>query len=344
MRRQNGAIYTPKWELLTAAAERVASTHGDLEASKTAICDAIADRKIGVRVTINQAHHRHGGQTFPAGNVEVPVRLNPGDFEWVQSRPLRDWRIGPQRGEHYAWIGGWEPEPIGLIELLRSDVSAVLKCDDSPDAEVISYADAKARLCKIKFGEDYIPKLSGHEEYILDVGWGIDVGMIEWDMANAKAKRFDYQQDWADDWLETRRYIDEMRALGQPISPFSHAAFELDLYRDFPEIKPSPLERVQISERAADSSDEMQGVSPPDAEKAGRGQRTRQTKSAPKSEAIIEALRKHGYERSHPGKTCKEIANEIESDVVGGFGSITQESRAKRVERALKKLKNPKST
>jgi hypothetical protein len=226
-----------------------------------------------------------------------------------------------------------------LIELLRSDVSTVLRCDDSPDAELISYAKAKARLCKIKFGEDYIPKLSGHEEYILNVSWGLEVGMTEWDMANAKATEFDYQQQWADDWLETRRYIDEMRALGRPIP---RAAFERDVCESFPEIRPSQLERVQMSERATESSGEMHGVSLPDADKAADGgRRTRQTKSAPKSEATIEALRKHGYDGSHQGKTCKEIANEIEPDVVGGFGSISQESRAKRVARALKKLKSP---
>jgi hypothetical protein len=125
-----GMIYTPDWELLAHALDRVVLTHGDLEKSKAAICGAVADRRIAVRVTVSRGS-RYGGRTYAAGNVDIPKRIDPDDFDWVQSSPLRPWRIGPQAGEHYAWIGGWEPEPIELIELRRIDVTAVLRCAES---------------------------------------------------------------------------------------------------------------------------------------------------------------------------------------------------------------------
>ena len=105
-------IYTPDWETLANALERVVSTHGDLVESKIAICKAVADKKIGVRVTVDRRHHRHSGTTFTGGNVDVPARLNPDDFDWTQSRPLQPWRIGPRPGEHYTWIGGWNPKSM----------------------------------------------------------------------------------------------------------------------------------------------------------------------------------------------------------------------------------------
>jgi hypothetical protein len=123
------AIYAFDWESLANALGRVVAIHGNAEQAQTAICGAIADKKIDVRVMISRGDHLCGGRTFGVGNVEVPPRINPADFDWVQSRPVHPWRIGPRMGEHYNWIGGWEPHPIELIELRRADVNAVLRCD-----------------------------------------------------------------------------------------------------------------------------------------------------------------------------------------------------------------------
>src|SRR5262249_13586092 len=117
------------WESLANALQRVVSAHGDMVESKTAICNAIADKKIAVRVTIDRSRHLLGGMTFAGRNVGVPARLNLNDFDWSQSRPLHPWRIGPQRGEHYTWIGGSDPEPISLTELRTADVMRVLLRD-----------------------------------------------------------------------------------------------------------------------------------------------------------------------------------------------------------------------
>ena len=75
-------IYTPDWESLANALQRVASAHNDLPGSKAAICNAISDKKIAVRVIVDPSHDRHGGMTFAGGNIAVPFRLVPGDFDW----------------------------------------------------------------------------------------------------------------------------------------------------------------------------------------------------------------------------------------------------------------------
>jgi hypothetical protein len=54
----------------------------------------------------------------------VPPRLNPDDFDWSGSRPLKQWFIGPMPGQHYFWNGS--NVPISLIELSTADVREVL--------------------------------------------------------------------------------------------------------------------------------------------------------------------------------------------------------------------------
>jgi hypothetical protein len=89
------AIYAFDWELLASALGRVVAIHGNAEEAEAAICGAIADKKIDVRVTISRGDHLHEGRTFGVGNVEVPPRISAFDFDWVHSRPVHPWRIGP---------------------------------------------------------------------------------------------------------------------------------------------------------------------------------------------------------------------------------------------------------
>lgn len=343
-------IYTPDWESLARALERVASAHSDLVESKIAICNAVADKKIEVRVTIDRSHHRHSGTTFTGGNVDVPARLNPDDFDWTQSRPLRPWRVGPLPGQHYNWTGGWNPEPIELIELRRGDVTTVLRCDDKAGAEVIAYSEAKKHLCKAKFRDHYIAGFSGHEEYILEVGWSLEVGMAEWEATNAKAREFDYQQDWANGWLEGHGFIDGMvLQLGQPIPSFSRVGFEREFAKEFPASPQQELAPVATSAGMSTAS-QAPGGNVKRGRQSGKGSSARppkganvkrrkpRRKSAPKAEAIKMALRKHGYHLGQQGKSYKEIAKQIEPDVGGAFGA-TEHARVKAIERAMKSLK-----
>jgi hypothetical protein len=118
--------YTPDWESLADALKRVIATGVSEDEAKTDLCRAVADRKIDVRVRVAASDYGMRGRIFSDGNVGVPAHLDPRDFDWVQSRPLAQWPIGPRRGEHYSWIEGWGNRPLDLIELSTGDVMNVL--------------------------------------------------------------------------------------------------------------------------------------------------------------------------------------------------------------------------
>ena len=109
--------YIPEWELLANALMRVKAFSGNEQQAQIDICNALADRKIAVRVF-------DGDETYLGGNVRVPRRLTSSDFDWVLSKPIKPWFIGPMPGQHYYWNGG--DRPISLIELSTADVRDVL--------------------------------------------------------------------------------------------------------------------------------------------------------------------------------------------------------------------------
>jgi hypothetical protein len=116
--------YTPKWEPLADALKRVVATGVTEAEAKTDLCRAMADQKINVRVRIAASGRFMAGRVFSGGNVGVPSHLDPRDLDWMQSSPLRPWKIGPMPGQHYSW--DWEDRPIDLIELSTADVTAIL--------------------------------------------------------------------------------------------------------------------------------------------------------------------------------------------------------------------------
>jgi hypothetical protein len=125
-------LYTPDWETLVDALNRVvAATHVSKLQAQTAICHAIADKKIKIRVVVDPSHITDGGRTFGGGNVGVPPRLDPADFDWARSRPIKPWSIGPMPGQHYYWNGG--NRPISLIELSTADVTSVFSGETRPN-------------------------------------------------------------------------------------------------------------------------------------------------------------------------------------------------------------------
>ena len=117
--------YTPDWEPLADALKRVMATGSTGDEAKTDLCRAMADRKIGVRVRIAASDREMRGGVFSNRNVGVPAHLGPGDLDWVQSRPLKPWSIGPTPGQHYTWVGGWKDRPIDFIELSTADVAEI---------------------------------------------------------------------------------------------------------------------------------------------------------------------------------------------------------------------------
>jgi hypothetical protein len=124
--------YTPDWEPLADALERVIATGLGKEEVKVDLCGAVADGKIRIRVKVAARAGR--GEVFANGNVGVPPRLKPADLDWVASRPFEPWPIGPKLGEHYSWISGWENKRIDLIEVSTADLIEVLCRGSSVDA------------------------------------------------------------------------------------------------------------------------------------------------------------------------------------------------------------------
>src|SRR5262249_3150409 len=101
-----GVAVVPDFEPLSDTLRRVLATANVREEeAKRDICAAVADGKIALRVRVAASSLSFRGQTFPQENVGVPKRLKPDDFDWVQSRPLKPWWIGPQPGQHYFWDG-----------------------------------------------------------------------------------------------------------------------------------------------------------------------------------------------------------------------------------------------
>jgi hypothetical protein len=122
--------YTPDWEPIAGSLKRVMGAGLSENEAKTDLCYATADKRIDVRVRIAACVPDMHGKIFSGGNVGVPAHLNPVDLDWVQSRPLKPWSIGPKLGQHYSWITGWKERPIDLIELSVRDVTNVLCIDE----------------------------------------------------------------------------------------------------------------------------------------------------------------------------------------------------------------------
>jgi hypothetical protein len=124
--------YRPDWEPLADALRRVITAGVPEPTAKIDLCRAVADRKIDVRVRVASSDPAKTGKVFSDGNVGVPPHLDPDDFDWVKSRPLARWSIGPRRGEYHNWIDGWEDRWFDLIEVSTADVVEIL-CGSSDD-------------------------------------------------------------------------------------------------------------------------------------------------------------------------------------------------------------------
>jgi len=148
--------YTPDWARLADALKLVKATGASEDQTKIDLCCAVADRKIDIRVKIAASDDGMRGQVFFDGDVGVPTHLNPHDFDWLQSRPLAQWSIGPKPGEHYSRIGGWKKRPLDLIELSIGDVTKILcggeGADDNATKISESTAGDKSRAIKALAG------------------------------------------------------------------------------------------------------------------------------------------------------------------------------------------------
>jgi hypothetical protein len=128
----------PEWELLADALTRVVASGIAERDAPLAICNAIADRSVSVRVlnpfTIERLHKLgffsgrigekadfflHPGLTELAPSVMIPSRIAPEDFDWQESRPLKPWRDPQASLSPFDWRRD-------CIHLRRADVTRVL--------------------------------------------------------------------------------------------------------------------------------------------------------------------------------------------------------------------------
>jgi hypothetical protein len=109
---------------LADALQHVVKNGTNESEAKLDLCRAMADQKIDVRIRIattgayRNAQIYMGGGALPQVFVNVPVHLDPSDFDWVSSRPLGWWRIDVGKNCYFF--------PIDLIELATAHVTAVL--------------------------------------------------------------------------------------------------------------------------------------------------------------------------------------------------------------------------
>ena len=122
--------YVSEWKSLSEATARVVEATRLSEAqAKTDICQAIADRAIGIRAHLKNHATRHttSGAVLTASDLDVPANLKPSGLDWGESRPLKPWVV--RRGS-FAPPGYWV---LSRIEVSKTDVMNVLcakeRCD-----------------------------------------------------------------------------------------------------------------------------------------------------------------------------------------------------------------------
>ena len=111
-------LYVPDWESIAQAVDKIVAEGAANEEAKVAICNAIADRKVEVRVRV-----AGGNGSFSAGRVRVPKHLHPAMIDWQSSRPVARWWIDPMLGQHYFVDSAYEQ--IELLEVRTEDVMSV---------------------------------------------------------------------------------------------------------------------------------------------------------------------------------------------------------------------------
>jgi hypothetical protein len=156
------AGYVRDWERLSDALKRVVETGVSEDDAKRALCNAIADRRIKVRIyfmvspkTLEWLSRRElsRSEVREVKPDEIPPRLKSDDFDWSQSRVRKPWpKVRSPAG---SFLGHWLPiershhspndlSPQSLtsprrqhpsywhrVELFRHDVTKVLITDEA---------------------------------------------------------------------------------------------------------------------------------------------------------------------------------------------------------------------
>jgi len=123
-------VNVPDWERVGDAAKRVILTGITEDEAQLALCRAISNRLIRVRIYLGKFE---SGDFFLAPTIGVeagliiPPHLAPRDFDWAQSSPQRSWR---DAAEITAIFPDWRQD---RIEVFSADVTKAL-CGGTPAA------------------------------------------------------------------------------------------------------------------------------------------------------------------------------------------------------------------
>ena len=115
--------YESAWEGLRDAVEHIMISRGaSREQAQTDLSHAISDGLIRLRGQLDR--HANRPQTSSAvaftPELEIPVKLEPGDLDWEESRPTAPWRLSEFDRHH---PGLWY---LKRIEASRVDITTIL--------------------------------------------------------------------------------------------------------------------------------------------------------------------------------------------------------------------------
>jgi hypothetical protein len=107
-----------EWESLADALERVTKRGTSRDEAKCKLCTDIAHNAIRVLPYVaSETTGKPDVRLRHQGQCRVPPRLEPGDFDWENSRPFKPWSVNRTGLDH-----GWEDTSIKFVELNTDDV------------------------------------------------------------------------------------------------------------------------------------------------------------------------------------------------------------------------------
>jgi hypothetical protein len=139
--------YTPDWESIRKAADRIAAAGNPKQQAKIDLCLAITDHKIAVRLSlVSPPSLGSRKQLLESPMLEVPRKLVPSDIDWRRSRPANStdlWiDLSRRSGEfitlHLARIQPFMGCIAESIEVKVADVTRVFSL-----GELVKMADPK---------------------------------------------------------------------------------------------------------------------------------------------------------------------------------------------------------
>lgn len=115
--------YTPQWESLCAATDRLAKASGcSQEQARSDLCRALSDGVIDIHAKLQRHDIRPLKSTriVSGKELQTPTDLKPDDIDWPNSRPVKPWFLCDVPRHHH---GPWQ---LAHIEVSSSDVTAKL--------------------------------------------------------------------------------------------------------------------------------------------------------------------------------------------------------------------------